>query len=91
MTRPSSLGVGAQVKLAVLGPQAAGQGLFSDYFGDDICYGLTDHYQNNLHCVPTIAAGLRALNTGGHTTNQTGVRLFLLLSLLSLLANWVAS
>lgn len=55
--------------IAVVGPQSSGQGLFSDYFGDDICYGLHDIYQNNLHCVPTIASQINALNKGGVTTN----------------------
>eukprot|EP01048_Picozoa_sp_COSAG05_P009182 COSAG05_NODE_737_length_7636_cov_48.020433_6_plen_301_part_00 len=59
--------------IAVLGPQSSGQGLFSDYFGDDICYGLTDRYQNNLHCVHTIAQEVRRQNRGGITTNASGV------------------
>lgn len=59
--------------IAVVGPQSTGQGLFSDYFGDDICFGLHDRYQNNLHCVPTIASQIRAVNSRGLTTNATGV------------------
>eukprot|EP01043_Picozoa_sp_COSAG02_P001070 COSAG02_NODE_22_length_53020_cov_16.223125_7_plen_341_part_00 len=59
--------------IAIVGPQSSGQGLFSDYFGDDICYGLHDRYQNNLDCVPTIASQLRVLNKGGLTSNATGV------------------
>eukprot|EP01046_Picozoa_sp_COSAG06_P060543 COSAG06_NODE_12919_length_1312_cov_1.126958_2_plen_101_part_01 len=31
-----------QQHIAVVGPQSSGQGLFSDYFGDDICFGLHD-------------------------------------------------
>ena len=65
------LKVGTHV--AVVGPQSSGQGLFSDYFGDDICYGTTDRYQSNLRCVPTIAQAVRELNAHGVTTNATGV------------------
>ena len=35
--------------------------------------GLGDRYQNNLRCVPTIASQIAALNSGGTTTNATGV------------------
>jgi beta-glucosidase-like glycosyl hydrolase len=60
-----------QQHIAVVGPQSSGQGLFSDYFGDDICFGLHDRYQNNLDCVPTIASQIKDLNHGAVTSNAT--------------------
>ena len=36
--------------IAVLGPQSSGQGLFSDYFGDDICCELV----GSLCCFPPL-------------------------------------
>ena len=56
------------VNVAVVGPQATGTGLFSDYYGDDVCAG-----GKNLACVPTIAGSIAAANKGGVTTNATGV------------------
>jgi len=65
----------AGVNVAVIGPQATGSGLFSDYYGDDICpSGKREHGGfKAMGCVPTIAASIAAANKGGTTTNATGV------------------
>ena len=63
------------VNVAVVGPQATGTGLFSDYYGDDVCAyprGKSKAYKG-FDCVPTIAASIAAANKGGITTNATGV------------------
>ena len=59
--------------VAVVGPQSSGHGLFSDYFGDDVCYSEDAHYQSDVSCATTIASAIRAANKGGVTTNATGV------------------
>lgn len=57
------------------GPQSTGTGLFSDYYGDDICPGSKGgkHHNSAMGCVTTIAAAIAAANVGGTTTNATGV------------------
>jgi hypothetical protein len=55
------------------GPQSSGFGLFSDYFGDDVCYSRNAHYQSDISCITTIADAIRQMNKGGETTNATGV------------------
>ena len=60
-------------RIAVVGPQATGRGLFSDYFGDDVCFSFNAHYQSDISCVTTIADAIRAANVGGRTVNSTGV------------------
>jgi hypothetical protein len=59
------------VRVAVVGPQATGTGLFSDYYGDDVCPGT--HHHADPVCVPTIFGSIAAANKGGTTTNATGV------------------
>jgi hypothetical protein len=59
--------------VAVVGPQGTGTGLFSDYYGDDICPGGSSGRAKAMDCVPTIAAAVAAANVGGTTTNATGV------------------
>lgn len=54
-------------KVAVIGPQATAKGLFSDYYGDDICPG-----GKSMDCVPSIYASIAAVNDGGVTTNASG-------------------
>jgi beta-glucosidase-like glycosyl hydrolase len=61
------------VHVAVVGPQAIGTGLFSDYFGDEVCYNPYGHYQSDTSCVPTIAASIAAVNVGGTTRSAAGV------------------
>lgn len=61
------------VRIAVIGPQANSTGLFSDYFGDDVCWSAHPHYQSNTTCATTIAAAVGALNIGGVTTTRPGV------------------
>ena len=63
----------AGTHIAVLGPQSSGTGLFSDYFGDDVCWSPHPHYQSDTACATTIATAISAANIGGKTTNATGV------------------
>ena len=61
--------------VAVLGPQSSGFGLFSDYFGDDVCFSFNAHYQSDITCITTIAEAVRNANIGGKTVNATGVEI----------------
>ena len=59
------------VKVAVIGPQANGHGLFSDYFNDQVCFEGTGG-SSGLDCITTIAEAIASANTGGVTTNASG-------------------
>jgi beta-glucosidase len=61
----------AGAKVAVIGPQANGHGLFSDYFNDQVCFGSTGG-SGGLDCITTIAEAIATANAGGVTTNATG-------------------
>ena len=69
----SALPLKKGTSIAVLGPQSSGYGLFSDYFGDDVCFSFNAHYQSDITCITTIADAVRKANVGGHTVNATGV------------------
>lgn len=69
----AALPLAAGKHIAVLGPQSSGTGLFSDYFGDDVCWSPHPHYQSDTGCATTIATAIAHTNAGGTTTNATGV------------------
>eukprot|EP00051_Salpingoeca_urceolata_P002175 m.47862 g.47862 ORF g.47862 m.47862 type:complete len:851 (-) comp11951_c0_seq1:94-2646(-) len=53
--------------VAVLGPMGETRaGLLSDYAGDQQCF-------TDFDCIPTIAEAIRAANSGGQTTDASGV------------------
>ncbi|GAB5353678.1 hypothetical protein AAMO2058_000054800 [Amorphochlora amoebiformis] len=56
--------------IAVIGPQAVSQhGLFSDYYGDAVCFNKT------WSCVRTIAEAIANANSDGHTYIAKGVNI----------------
>ena len=65
-----------RLKVAVVGPQStARSGLLSDYAGGQWCYGPSNKHpwSQQEYCIPSIAEGIAAANTGGTTTVGAGV------------------
>ena len=63
-------------KVAVVGPQStARSGLLSDYAGGQWCYGQSNKHpwSSQEYCIPSIAEGIAAANTGGVTNVAAGV------------------
>ena len=63
-------------KVAVVGPQStARSGLLSDYAGGQWCYGPSNKHpwSSQEYCIPSIAEGIAAANTGGETNVAAGV------------------
>ncbi len=55
------------MSIAVLGPMGVNHDLFSDYYGDQVCYG------GSFNCSTTIAEAISKTNAGGKTTIAAGV------------------
>jgi beta-D-xylosidase 4 len=63
------------LRLAVLGPLAAAdEALLGDYYADEVCPTPADGpTKGDFTCVPTIAASIAAVNTGGSVVTFPGV------------------
>jgi hypothetical protein len=75
--QPGGLPLMGGKKLAVVGPHAVStRGLFSDYYGDQICFDGTPHgFGRNFSCVPTLGQMLTQHNHEGETRVRSGAQI----------------